>query len=118
MDIVTVLTIVLAVAIAIERVMEIVKPLYLKVKNAFAKQVYKECDKTEKIIMTVLLGPVLCIAGGIGIDIPGITEPVIVQAVLTGLFASIGSNVLHILLSIVIAIKNATEGIRSNHSTD
>lgn len=112
MDIVTVLTVILAVAIATERLVEVVKPLYLKLKNRFAKTVFIECTKTEKIIMSVLIGPALCIVSGIGIDIPGIAEPVIVQAILTGLFASIGSNVIHALLGLVVAFKDAAEGIK------
>ena len=112
MNIETVLTIILAVAIAVERLVEVVKPLYLRVKNTILKREYRECTKTEKIIMTVLIGPVLCIISGIGIDIPGITEPVIVQAILTGLFASIGSNVIHTLLGLVVAFKDAAEGIK------
>jgi hypothetical protein len=110
MNIETVLTIVLAVAIATERLVEVVKPLYLKLKNKFGS--FAECTKAEKIIMTVLISPVLCIISGIGIDIPGITEPVIVQAILTGLFASIGSNVIHTLLGLVVAFKDAAEGIK------
>ncbi|MEN6313269.1 MAG: hypothetical protein ABFD25_03355 [Clostridiaceae bacterium] len=110
MNIESVLTLVLAVAIAIERLVEVIKPLYLKIKNYFGK--YIECSKTEKIIMSVLVGPTLCIISGIGIDIPGIAEPVIVRAILTGLFASIGSNVIHTLLSLVVAFKDAAEGIK------
>lgn len=108
MNIESVLTLVLAAAIATERLVEVIKPLYLKVKNYFGK--YIECSKTEKIIMSVLAGPILCIIAGIGIDIPGVST--LVQAILTGLFASIGSNVIHTLLSLVVAFKDAAEGIK------
>lgn len=115
MDIITILTIVLAVAVATERVVEIIKPLYLSIKKHFCK-LADECTKTEKIIMSVLTGPMLCIIGGIGIDIPGIAEPAIVQAILTGLFASIGSNAIHTILSLVVAFKDAAEGIKDSQN--
>jgi hypothetical protein len=105
-----ILTIVLAVAIATERFVEVVKSIYLKIKNHFGS--FEECTKAEKIIMSVLVGPALCIVSGIGIDIPGIAEPVIVQAIFTGLFASIGSNVIHTLLGLVVAFKDAAESIK------
>jgi hypothetical protein len=109
----SVLTIVLAVAIATERVVEVIKPLYLKVKNFFTKKncvEYAECDKTEKIIMSVLAGPVICIVLGIGIDVSGI--PVIVQSILLGLFASVGSNAIHLIITALTALKDATEGLK------
>lgn len=108
MDIKSILTVLLAVAIATERLLEVIKPLYLKIKNYFGS--YTECTKSEKIIMSVVTGPLLCIIAGIGIDIPGVSH--IVQAILTGLFASIGSNVIHSLLSLVVAFKDAAERIK------
>lgn len=106
----TISAIVLAVAIAVERLVEVVKPLYLRVKNTILKREYRECTKTEKIIMTVLIGPVLCIIGGIGLDIAGI--PVAASQILCGLVASIGSNVIHTILNLIIAFKDAAEGLK------
>lgn len=111
MNLLTMLTIVLAVAIAVERVVEIIKPLYLNIKNVFAKNIYTDCSKTEKIIMTILLGPVMCTIAKIGIDIPSVNEAAAIQYILAGLLASMGSNYLHTLLSIIIAIKNGAEGV-------
>ena len=107
----SVLIIVLAVAIATERVVEVIKPLYLKAKNFFTKKDYAECDKTEKIFMSVLTGPVICVALGIGINIPGI--PIIAQSILLGLFASIGSNAVHLIMTTLSALKDATEGLKT-----
>lgn len=107
----SVLTIVLAVAIATERVVEVIKPLYLKVKNFFTKKAETECDKTEKIIMSVLTGPVICVALGIGIDIPEV--PIIAQSILLGLFASVGSNAIHLVITTLTALKDATEGLKT-----
>jgi predicted histidine transporter YuiF (NhaC family) len=106
----SVLTLVLAVAIATERVVEVIKPLYLKVKNFLTKNNYSECDKTEKIIMSVLAGPVICVVLGIGINISGI--PVIAQSILLGLFASVGSNAIHLIITTLTALKDATEGLK------
>lgn len=105
----SVLAIVLAVAIAVERIVEVIKPLYLRAKNAVLKRNDEECTRTEKIIMTVLVGPILCIIGGVGISISGISATV--QQILCGLIASIGSNVIHTLLNIIVAFKNAAEGL-------
>ena len=111
MDIITVLTIILAVAIAVERVAGGIKPLYLQVKNTFAKRKYLECSKVEKEVLTILLGPVMCIIAQIGIDIPQVNEAAVIQYILAGLVASLGSNTLHALLNIVLAVKNNAEGI-------
>jgi len=104
----SVLANVLAVAIAVERLVEVIKPFYLKAKNAFLKHNDEECTKTEKIIMTVLVGPFICIVGGVGINISGVSA--VGQQVLCGLIASIGSNVIHTLLNIVVAFKDIAEG--------
>jgi hypothetical protein len=106
----SILALVLAVAIATERVVEVIKPLYLKVKNFFAKGTYLECDKTEKIIMSVLAGPVICVILNIGINISGV--PIIAQSILLGLFASVGSNAIHLIITTLTALKDATEGIK------
>ena len=108
----TVLTLVLAAAVAIERVVEVIKPLYLKVKRLFTKRDDIECTKTEKIVISVFAGPILCIVGGVKFDIPELS--VIAQQVLIGLFASIGSNAIHALLSIVLAFKNGAEGLKKS----
>lgn len=112
MDFVTVLTIILAVAIAVERVIEVIKPLYLQIKNKLLGKEYQECSKTEKIVMTILLGPVMCIIAQIGIDIPKVNEAAVIQYILAGLVSSMGSNVIHALLNIVVALKDAAEGIK------
>lgn len=108
----TALTIILAVAIAVERVIEVIKPLYLQVKNKLFGKEYPECSKTEKIVMTILLGPVMCIIAQVGIDIPKVNEAAVIQYILAGLLASTGSNVIHALLNIVVALKDAAEGIK------
>lgn len=107
----SILTIVLAVAIAIERLVEVIKPLYLKVKNYITKRNDSECTKTEKIIISIATGVVLCLIGGIGLDIPAI--PIIVSQILCGLAASIGSNAIHAILGLIVAFKDAAEKIKS-----
>jgi hypothetical protein len=114
MDFVTLSGVILAVAVAVERAAEVIKPLYLQVKNSFTKIKYNECSKIEKEIMSILLGPVICIAAQVGVDLPGINEARIVQQVLAGLAASLGSNFLHTMLSIVLAIKNSAETVKNS----
>ena len=107
------LGIIVATAIALERLVEVIKPLYLQIKSAVFGKVFKECLSEEKKIMTIILGPVMCIVARVGIDIPAVSEAVIIQYILAGLVASLGSNVLHALLSIVLAIKNNAENIKT-----
>lgn len=104
--------ILLTMATALERLIEVIKPLYLQIKNEFSRIKYQECSKTEKIIMSIILGPVLCILARVGIDIPKVDELPFVQYIFAGLIISLGSNCLHSLLSIIIAVKNAAEGTR------
>lgn len=111
-----VFTVILAVAIAVERLVEVVKPLYLKAKNLLLKRNDEECTKTEKIVMTVLIGPVLCIIGEISISISGF--PAIVQQVLCGLVASIGSNAIHAILGLIVAFKDAAESLKKDEFGD
>jgi hypothetical protein len=111
MDFITALSIILGAAVASERATELIKPLYLKIKNQYSKTQYAECTKTEKEVMTILVAPLICIVARIGIDLPGLNESTIVQQLLAGLIASLGSNVLHALMSIVLAIKDSAEGI-------
>jgi hypothetical protein len=111
-NIIMVLIILLAVAGAIERLVEVIKPVYLQVKNAITKAGFQECTKSEKIVMSILLGPALCIITQIGIDIPRVNESAIIQYILAGLLASMGSNILHTVLSILLAFKDAAEGIK------
>lgn len=108
------LPILLTAATVLERLIEVVKPLYLKIKNRFSKEEYQECSKTEKIVMSIILGPLLCILAQIGIDIPKMNEAALIQYIFAGLIISLGSNCLHAILSIIIAVKDAAEGTRKS----
>jgi hypothetical protein len=107
------MSIIVATAIALERLVEIIKPFYLQIKEYITGKPYTECTATEKKIMTILLGPVMCIVAQIGIDIPSVNEAALIQYILAGLVASLGSNVLHAFLSIILAIKNNAESIKN-----
>ena len=103
------LAIVASAAAAAERVTELIKPIYLKIKNSILKSDFKECTKAEKIILTIFLGTLICITLQIGIDIPIIEEPPLVQQLFAGLLSSVGSNFLHLLLSILTVVKDTQE---------
>jgi hypothetical protein len=118
MDFVTMLGVLLGVSVAVERAAEIIKPLYLKIINNYLKTPRTECTKIEKEIMSILLGPVICIVAQVGIDLPGISEANIIQQILAGLVASLGSNVLHALMSIILAIKNSAETVNTTDTTN
>lgn len=98
-----------SVAVAVERTSEIIKPIYLKIKNCILKTEFIECSSTEKSIMSIILGILICILTHVRVDIPGINEASLLQEILAGLISSLGSNVLHNILSILTAIKNTTE---------
>ncbi len=113
MDFTSLLGIIVAAAIALERLVEVIKPFYLQIKKYVTGKEYLECSETEKKIMTILLGPVMCIVAQIGIDVPKVNEAALIQYILAGLVASLGSNVLHAILSIILAIKNNAENIKN-----
>lgn len=98
-----------SVAVAVERITEVLKPAYLAVKNKIFKKNQLECTKLEKNIITILLGIFICMSMKIGIDIPGIPEGSILQEIFAGLVSSPGSGILHTLLSILAGLKNAIE---------
>lgn len=106
------LAVLMTMATALERTIEFIKPLYIWVKNKVTKANYQDCSKTEKIVMSIVLGPLLCLAAGVGIDIPKVDEAPFFQYLLAGLTSSLGSNFLHSTLSIAVALKDAAEGYR------
>ena len=107
------LGIILATAIALERLVELIKPFYLQIKKYVLGKVCADCSTTEKKVITILLGPVMCIIAQIGIDIPKVNESALIQYILAGLVASLGSNVLHAFLSIILAIQKNSESIKN-----
>jgi hypothetical protein len=106
----TILLIVLSVAVATERLTEVVKPLYLKIKNIITKKQEEECTKTEKTIMAILIGIILALISGVNLGITGM--PIILQQIMIGLFASFGSGFIHTIINLVIAFKEQAEGIK------
>ena len=105
-----ILFIILSVAVATERLTEVIKPLYLKVKNAITKKQDVECTKVEKIIMAILIGVVISLISGVGLGIA--TMPILLQQVTIGLFASLGSGFIHTIISLLSAFKEAAEDVK------
>lgn len=107
-----------SVAVAVERITEILKPAYLIVKKRALKKEQSECTKVEKNTLILLLSIFICIIMHIKIDIPGITESGSIQEILAGLVSSFGSSILHTLVTILSGVKNTiesrTERIRKN----
>ena len=111
----TILGTILAVAIAVERLTEIIKPLYLKAKNFFTKKTDTDLIKEEKIAMSIVVGVALSIVASLlGVKEVSPFEGLspIVQAAVVGLFASFGSNVIHPIIGLVAALKDAAEGLK------
>ena len=115
MDLASLLGVLLAVSIGLERLVEFIKPFYLQLKTAVTGKKYPECTPAEKRNMAILLGPVLCILAQIGIDLPQVNEAAIIQYILAGLVASLGSGTLHALYSIVVAIQKNAENLRNGN---
>ena len=111
----TILGTILAIAIAVERLTEIIKPLYLKAKNFFTKKTDTDLIKEEKIAMSIVVGVALSIVASLlGVKEVSPFEGLspIVQAAVVGLFASFGSNVIHPIIGLVAAFKDAAEGLK------
>jgi hypothetical protein len=106
----SVFALILAISIAIERLVEVVKPLYLQVKKVILKKEFAECSKAEKTIISIVVGIILGLVSGVSFGIPSISIPI--QGIIAGLVASIGSNVLHTLISLLGAFKEAAEDIK------
>lgn len=98
-----------SVAVAAERATEVLKPIYLSVKNKIFKKDQTECTKLEKITMTILLCNLICIVMGISLGIPGIPNASILQNILAGLVSSFGSNILHIVINILSGVQVSVE---------
>jgi len=118
MDLASLLGILLAVSIGLERLIEFIKPFYLQIKTVVLGKKYPECTAAEKRNLAILLGPVLCILAQIGIDLPQMNEAAIIQYILAGLVASLGSGTLHALYSIVIAIQKNAENLKNGNPTE
>jgi len=113
MDLVSLLGVLLAVSIGLERLVEFIKPFYLQIKAVIFAKKYYECTAAEKRNMAILLGPVLCILSRIGIDLPQINEAAVIQYILAGLVASLGSSTLHAVYNIVLAIQKNAENLKN-----
>jgi hypothetical protein len=122
MDFVSILESLLILAGLVEAVSELVKTPYLQGKNAvlvaYNKPKVTELSAYEKRVITVILSLIICVGAGFGIDIPSWQEPVLMQYIIAGIFASLGSNVLHLLLSIGIAIKDAIEKVKAANTVE
>lgn len=108
----SIMFIILSVAVATERLTEVVKPLYLKVKNTITKKQDAECNKTEKTMMAIAIGVVLALISSVNLGITGM--PIILQQIMIGLLASFGSGFIHTIINIVIAFKEQAEGIKKD----
>jgi hypothetical protein len=103
----------LAVSIGLERLVLFIQPFYLQLKKFFTAKEYKECTAAEKRNMAILLGPAICILAQIGIDLPQVNEPVVIQYILAGLAASLGSGTLHAVYSIIVAFQKNLENLKN-----
>jgi hypothetical protein len=113
MDIAALLGILLAVSIVLERLIVFIQPFYLQIKGVILGKKYRECTPAEKRNMAILLGPVLCILTQIGIDLPMVNEAAIIQYILAGLVASLGSGTLHAIYNIIVAIQKNAENLKN-----
>jgi hypothetical protein len=120
-DFIAIFTSLLLIAGVVEALMEVLKGPYVQIKNIFLviakKALAKEMSAYEKRFLTLLLGVLICLAAGFGVDIPAWSEPLWFQCILAGILVSLGSNMLHLLLSIAVAIKDAVEKVKQANNT-
>ena len=98
-----------AVSVAAERATEVFKPVCLSLRNKIFKTNAPECSKPAKVFMSMIFGVLIAIAVQVGIDIPAVNETPIEQQVFAGLVSSFGSNILHMVLSILTGVKDSRE---------
>ncbi len=98
-----------ALSVAAERATEVFKPIFLSVKNKIFKTNAPECSKPEKVFISMIFGVLIAIAVQVGIDIPAVNETPVEQQVFAGLVSSFGSNILHMMLSILTGVKDSRE---------
>lgn len=98
-----------AVSVAAERATEIFKPIFLILRNKLLKTNAPECSKPEKVFISMIFGVLIAIAVQVGIDIPAVNETPVEQQVFAGLVSSFGSNILHMVLSILTGVKDSRE---------
>jgi hypothetical protein len=108
----TILGILVLLAASVERLAEVVKPLYLKIKKLITKKEYAECDKSEKYIISIVIGVILGLVSGVNLGIAGV--PITVQQIGAGLIASLGSNFIHTLVTLFTAFKDQAETIKTD----
>jgi hypothetical protein len=116
MDFAALLGVLLGVSIALERLIVFIQPFYLRIKDVVLGKHYLGVTPGEKRNMAILLGPVLCVLTKIGIDLPQVNESALIQYLLAGLVASLGSGTLHALYSILVAIQKNAEGLKNGNT--
>lgn len=100
----------LGISVTVERTTEIIKSIYRPIRNTlFKKPKEEEITKIEKEAISFLAGVGTCASIGFGVDIPGVNEGVFVQFMIAGAISGLGSNVIHAIISILVAIKNNIE---------
>jgi ABC-type polysaccharide/polyol phosphate export permease len=102
----------LVTAIGVERITEIVKNFYLPVKSKVLKKEYTVITPQEKQFISLCVSIVICLSLGIGFNIPGVLESLLVQQLLAATVASVGSNMIHSILGVIIAIKKSIGDIK------
>lgn len=100
-----------ALSIGVERSTEIVKVLCNSIKAKFPTKITKGLDKYSIEIISIVTGILSAWIIGFRLGL-GIDMPVVLQYIIAGLIASMGSNVLHTLISTLIGIKNNSEVIK------
>jgi hypothetical protein len=102
----------LVASIGVERITEILKKFYLPIKKKIFKKEFKEIESYEKQFISLAVSIIICLSLSIGFDIPNIAETLLVQQLLASAVASMGSNVIHSILGVVVAIKDSLGKIK------
>lgn len=103
------LTTLSGISIVVERTTQLVKTGYLQLKNAAFKKNDPDISAFEKEILAIIVGIATCFTVGFGINLPNVVTPVFASYVLAGVIVSLGSNVIHALVTILITVKNNLE---------
>ena len=99
----TTLTTLTTLGVVVERITQVTKPIYMKVKNNMFKTDGKELEPIEKECISIIVGIGLCLISNTGIQLSNVNQ--YIQCILAGVISSLGSNILHSVISMLQIIK-------------
>jgi len=106
-DITIALTAITTIAVVVERTTQLIKPIYMKIKNKIMIKQVEELSAMEKETISIVVGILLCLLSNTGVPLSNQTE--YINCIIAGLISSLGSNVLHSIIAMLTITKTNME---------